>query len=57
MLRSELIRPRIKIRDGQVFTRSIEANYHYLAIANDLIKVFQSGGGSSRAQLAEAIRN
>ena len=36
MLKAELIRPRLEMRDGQVWTRAIPADYHYLTIAGDL---------------------
>jgi predicted nuclease of restriction endonuclease-like RecB superfamily len=57
MLKSELIRPRIKIRDGQVSTRPIQANYRYLTVANELVKLFQAHVGRSRGQLTEALRD
>lgn len=57
MLKSELIRPRIKISEDQVSTRPIEANYHYLSVANELAKLFQANVGRSRGQLAEALRD
>jgi hypothetical protein len=57
MLKSELIRPRIKIQDGQVFTRPLKADYHYLAVANDLIRLFQAHRGRSRGEWAEILRD
>ncbi len=57
MLKAELIRPRIKIYDGQVSTRPIKADYHYLAVANDLNRLFQAHRGRSRGEWAEALRN
>ncbi len=57
MLKSELIRPRIKIYDGQVSTRPIKANYHYLTVAGRLISIFQAHIGYSRGQLKEALRD
>ena len=57
MLKSELIRPRIRINDGQVSTRPIQANYRYLAIAGDLGKLYQTRVGQTRGQLAEALRD
>lgn len=57
MLKSELIRPRLKIRDGQVWTRPLPANYHYLTIAGELTTLFQRHVGQSRGTLAEALRD
>ncbi|MFQ5859361.1 MAG: DUF790 family protein, partial [Anaerolineae bacterium] len=56
MLKSELIRPRLKIRDGQVWTRPLPANYRYLTIAGELITLFQRHAGRSRGALVEALR-
>lgn len=57
MLKSELIRPRIRIKDGQVSTRSLEANYHYLTVAEELNSLVQAHIGRSRGRLTEALRN
>lgn len=57
MLKSELIRPRLKVQDGQVFTRPLQADYRYLAIATDLINLFQTHTGHTRGQLATALRD
>lgn len=57
MLRSELIRPRIKIQEGQVSTRPIKATYHYLSIAGSLISLFQKQVGRSRGELNESLRD
>ena len=56
MLKSELIRPRLHISEGQVSTRPIKADYHYLMVATELLRLFQSHTGRSRGQLAEALR-
>lgn len=56
MLKSELVRPRIKIRDGQVTTRPIEADYRYLTVANELVSLFKAHVGSSRDKLTTALR-
>ena len=57
MLKSELIRPRLKIQNGQVSTRPIEADYHYLQVANDLAALFRAHMGHSRGQLAAALQD
>jgi len=57
MLKSELIRPRIKIRDGQVSTRPIKADYRYLTIANELTSLYRVHVGTSRAELTTALRD
>lgn len=56
MLKSELIRARLKVQDGQVSTRPIAANYRYLTVAGDLIALFRQHVGHSRGALAEALR-
>ena len=56
MLKSELIRPRIRIHDGQVSTRPIKADYRYLAVANELTSLFKAHIGNSRAELTTALR-
>ena len=57
MLKAELIRPRLEKRDGQVWTRPIPADYHYLTIAQALIQLFQRHIGRRRGELAEALRD
>jgi len=57
MLKSELIRPRLVIRGGQIWTRSLPSDYHYLTIAGELIALFQRHVGHSRSALAEALRD
>lgn len=57
MLKSELIRPRLEIREGQVRPRRLPADYRYLAMAGELIELFQRQVGRSRGTLAEALRD
>jgi hypothetical protein len=57
MLKAELIRPRLEARNGQVWTRPIPADYHYLGVAGDLIGLFRRCLGQSRGALAEALRD
>lgn len=57
MLKAELIRPRLEARDGQVWTRPIPADYHYLTIANDLITLFRQSVERSRGALTETLRD
>ncbi|MCG3209805.1 MAG: hypothetical protein FOGNACKC_03432 [Anaerolineae bacterium] len=56
MLKSELIRPRLKIENDQVSVRGIPANYQNLALATGLIRLFGEQVGQSRAALAETLR-
>lgn len=57
MLKSELIRPRLKIREGQVSTRPLPVDYRTLGMAGEIIKLFQRHIGRSRGQLYEALRD
>ena len=57
MLRSELIRPRLEYRGGKVWTRPLTADYHYLAMAGELINLFKKHAGQSRGALHEALRD
>jgi predicted nuclease of restriction endonuclease-like RecB superfamily len=57
MLSAELIRPRLKVRAGEISTRPVSANYHYLGIATDLITIFNRHVGHNRSQLAQALRD
>lgn len=57
MLKAELIRPRLEIREGQVWTKPIPADYHYLTIAAELTALFRQYTGRSRGALAEALRD
>lgn len=57
MLRSELIRPRLEIKDGQVRTRPAPVDYHYLGIAAGLLALFGRHAGRSRGALLEALRD
>jgi predicted nuclease of restriction endonuclease-like RecB superfamily len=56
MLKSELVRPRLVMQAGQVSTRPIPADYHYLAVANELASLFQRHLGRTRGELVEALR-
>ena len=57
MLKSDLIRPRLEIRDGQVRPRSLPADYRYLAMAGELMDLFERQVGRSLGALAEAVRD
>ncbi|MEE8390329.1 MAG: DUF790 family protein [Anaerolineae bacterium] len=57
MLKSELVRARLVVRDGRAWTRPLSADYHYLTIAGELITLFQRHVGHSRSALAEALRD
>ena len=56
MLKSDLIRPRLIKQGERISTRPIPVDYHYLDIANALVKLFQASVGSTRAHLAETLR-
>jgi predicted nuclease of restriction endonuclease-like RecB superfamily len=45
------------MRNGQVWTRPIPVDYHYLGLAGDLIALCQQYVGKSRGALAEALRD
>lgn len=57
MLKSDLIRPRLEMRDGRVWPRLLPADYHYLSVARELTALFQRYVGHSRGTLAEALRD
>jgi uncharacterized protein len=57
MLKSDLIRPRLEMRDGRVWTRMLPADYNYLRVARELSALFQRYTGQSRGTLAEALRD
>jgi predicted nuclease of restriction endonuclease-like RecB superfamily len=56
MLTSELVRPRLVMQAGRASTHPIPADYHYLAVANELASLFQGQLGRRRGELAEALR-
>jgi predicted nuclease of restriction endonuclease-like RecB superfamily len=57
LLKSELIRPRLVIRDGQVRPRRLPADYRYLTIAGELAELFLRQVGRSRGTLTETLRD
>jgi len=57
MLRAELIRARLVTQGDRVWTRSLPANYRYLAMAGELTGLFQRHVGQSRGALAQALRD
>jgi predicted nuclease of restriction endonuclease-like RecB superfamily len=57
MLKAEHIRPRLAIRSGQVWTKPIPVDYHYLDVTNGLISLFQKYVGRSRGELDDALRD
>ena len=57
MLKSELVRARLAVRGERVGTRSLPADYRYLAMAGELIGLFQRYVGQSRGALADALRD
>ncbi|MCP4539313.1 MAG: DUF790 family protein [Chloroflexi bacterium] len=56
MLKSELVKARLTIRKGKVWTRPLPADYHYLTVAGDLIALLQRHVGHSRGALVKALR-
>jgi predicted nuclease of restriction endonuclease-like RecB superfamily len=56
MLKAELIRARLEVREGQVRTRPLPADYRYLTMAADLEALFREHIGCSRGTLEEALR-
>jgi predicted nuclease of restriction endonuclease-like RecB superfamily len=57
MLKAELIRARLIVRDGQAWTKPLLADYHYLGVAGELIALLQRHVGESRGALATALRD
>jgi predicted nuclease of restriction endonuclease-like RecB superfamily len=57
MLKSEHIRPRLDVRSNEVGTKSLPADYHYLAVAGQLVTLFRRHIGQSRGALADALRD
>lgn len=56
MLRTEFILPRLKISGNKIMPLILPADYHYLTIANDLIKHFKACVGRRRVELEAAIQ-
>lgn len=56
MLKAEHIRPRITVAGNQLRPRALEADYHWLAVAADLIALFKQGVGLPRATLDDTLR-
>ena len=57
MLKSELIRARLVMQGDQIWTRPLQADYHYLTVANELVALFKEHVGRSRGELYEALRD
>ena len=57
MLKSELIRARVATQGDQVWTRPLQADYHYLTVANELVALFKEHVGRSRGELYAALRD
>jgi hypothetical protein len=57
MLKGDLIRPRIIVRGDQLATRQLNANYHWLTVAGELIALFGRHEGQTRSRLDEALRD
>jgi predicted nuclease of restriction endonuclease-like RecB superfamily len=57
LLKSELVRARLEVRNGQVRPRPLPADYHFLNMASQLTDLFQGHAGRARGALAEAVRD
>lgn len=57
MLKADLIRPRITVGENYLTPRLLEADYSWLAVATNLIRLFKQHVGQSRARLDEALRD
>jgi predicted nuclease of restriction endonuclease-like RecB superfamily len=55
LLKGELIRARLEVREGQVWTRPLPADYRYLTMTADLAALFREHVGCSRGTLEEAL--
>ncbi len=56
MLKSDLILPRLKKRKEDIIPLALPADYHYLAMANELTQLVRTYIGRTRGELAEALR-
>lgn len=56
MLKADLIRPRIQVRNGRVSPQLLPVDYHWLAVADCISGIFQEHIGRSRGILDEALR-
>ncbi len=57
MLKAELVRARLKTREGRVWTQSLPVDYHYLGMAGELAELFRRHVGHSRGALDKALRD
>lgn len=57
MLKADLIRPRLMIKDGQVRPQLLPADYHWLRVAGELAALFRQHNGRARSALYEALRD
>jgi uncharacterized protein len=57
MLKSELIRARLKTRGGRVWTEALPLEYHYLTMAGELSALFRRHVGARRGELYDALRD
>jgi hypothetical protein len=57
MLKADLIRPRLMIRGDVVEPRSLAADYYWLGVAGELIRLFGRFNGRTRAHLHAALRD
>ncbi len=56
MLKSELIRPRIKVNSGQIKAKRLPIDYEWLEICNTLISIYHQHMGQTRGVLAAALK-
>jgi predicted nuclease of restriction endonuclease-like RecB superfamily len=57
MLKADLIRPRIQVRNGKVYPRLLAADVHWVAVADAIMGIFGEHVGRSRGALDEALRD
>ena len=56
MLKSELIKPRIQVRQGQIVAKRLPVDYGWLGICSELIGIYQRHVGQTRGALAAALK-
>lgn len=56
MLKSELIRPRLRMKGGKVWAERLPAGYDTLTIVQDLMGIYRAHIGQSRGALADALK-
>ena len=57
MLRSELIRPRLRVVNGRIVPQRLPTDYHWLTVAQQLTAMYRAHLGQSRGALNDALRD